>query len=308
MSNPGATKGVNEVPTVRTRKQTEKGLTYSLEILFDRRKRLLLRLQRKSENIKNLMENKFNVRPVSEEFKQYYDLLKLFSGVQCEYHGKLDNDQQKADDFWFDEVDQKIFTFKHSVHNYLRENEEVLSRRSGSSRKTKSSSSSSISKSRKSGKSIKEQVINEKMKEALASFRTQQKTKKLTVEEMKLEEELLKAMARVKVTEAQEELEKGKTLSSGLNSGNQIEFTENLSFRGRTANNMQSINQSMNVLQLYNKNSTTVKSSEISETFAKASPSHSAAVHNLYNDNNRFIDARITDNASRTIRSRDDEE
>ena len=80
MSNPDATEGANEVPPVRTRKQTEKGLAYSLEILFDRQKRLLLRLQRKSENIKNLMENKFNVRAVSEEFKQYDDLLKLFAG------------------------------------------------------------------------------------------------------------------------------------------------------------------------------------------------------------------------------------
>ena len=140
------------------------------------------------------MENKFNVRAVSEKLKQYDDFLKLFSGVQGEYHGKLDDDQQKADDFWFDEVDQKIFTFKHSVHNYLQENERVMSRRSGSSRKTKSSSSSSSSQSRKSGKSIKQQVINEKMKlaelEALVSFKKQQKTKKLVVEEMKLEEEL----------------------------------------------------------------------------------------------------------------------
>ena len=39
---------------------------YSLEILLDRRKRLLLILQRKSEKIKNLMENTFNVRAVSE--------------------------------------------------------------------------------------------------------------------------------------------------------------------------------------------------------------------------------------------------
>ena len=108
------------------------------------------------------MKNKFNAREVSEEFKQYDDLLKLFSRVQGEYHGKFDDYQQKADDFWFDKVDQKIFTFKHSVHNYLRENEEVMSRRSGSSRKTKSSSSSSTCKSRKSGKLIKEQVINEK--------------------------------------------------------------------------------------------------------------------------------------------------
>ena len=70
LSNPSATKDVNEVPTVRTRKQTEEGLADSLEMLFDGRKKLLSILQRKSENIKNLMKNKFNVRAVSEEFKQ----------------------------------------------------------------------------------------------------------------------------------------------------------------------------------------------------------------------------------------------
>ena len=171
LSNPDATKGVNDVPTVRSREQTErsreqteKGLAHNLKILFGRRKRLLLRLQRKSENIKNLMGNKFIVRAVSEEFKQYNDSLKLFSRVQGEYHGKRDDGQQKADDFWFDEVHQKIFTFKHSLHKYLRGNEKVMSRRSGSSRKTESSSSSSSSKSRKSGKSIKEQVTDEKIK------------------------------------------------------------------------------------------------------------------------------------------------
>ena len=152
------------------------------------------------------MENKFSVRAVSEEFKQYDDLLKLFSGIQGEYHGKLHDDQQKADDFWFDEFDKKIFTFKHSVHNYLRENEEVMSRRSGSSIKNKLSSSCSRSKCKKSEKSIKEQVINEEVKlaelEALGSFRKQQKTKKLAVEKMKLGEELVKAKARVKVIEA----------------------------------------------------------------------------------------------------------
>ena len=69
------------------------------------------------------------------------------------------------------------------MHNYLQENEEVISRRSGCSRKTKLPGSKSISKSkcRSSGKSIKEQDINEKMKlaklEALASFRQQQKNR-----------------------------------------------------------------------------------------------------------------------------------
>ena len=146
---------INEAPVVRNRKQTEKGLAYSLGILFDKRKRLLSRLERKSENINGLMEKKLNVRAISEEFKQYDDLLKLFLDVHYECHGKLGESQQETDDFWFDEVDQKIFTFKHSVINYLQENEEVTSKRSGSSRKTKSSSGSS-SNSRSPRKSIKE--------------------------------------------------------------------------------------------------------------------------------------------------------
>ena len=58
-----------------------------------------MRLQRKSENIRNHMEDKFSVRAVSEEFKQYDDLVKLFSEFQGEYQGKLDDGQQKADDF-----------------------------------------------------------------------------------------------------------------------------------------------------------------------------------------------------------------
>ena len=71
---------------------------------------------------------------------------------------------------------------------------------------------------------------------------------------------------------------------------------------------MQSINQKMNVLQLSNKNSMRVKANDISQTFAKVSLSHSAAIHNLRNDNNRLISVRITNYTSRTIRSRDDEE
>ena len=43
---------------------------------------------------------------------------------------------------------------------------------------------------------------------------------------------------------------------------------------------------------------------------AEASPTHSAAVHNFHNDDNsnRFIGARITDNTSKTIRDRNNEE
>ena len=125
------------------------------------------------------MGNKFNARGVSEDFKQCYDFLKMFSEVHGEYHGKLDDNKQETYDFCFDEVDQKTFTFRHSVYNYLKGNEEFISRGYRSSRKTNSLCSNSNFKSRKSEKLIKKQVIIEKVKfaelEVLASFRKQQK-------------------------------------------------------------------------------------------------------------------------------------
>ena len=42
--------------TKRSRKQTEKGSAYSLQVLFEKRKRLPSRLQRKSENINTLIK------------------------------------------------------------------------------------------------------------------------------------------------------------------------------------------------------------------------------------------------------------
>ena len=52
--------------TKRSRKQTEKGFAYILPILFQKRKRLLSRFQRKSVNINALMQSRLNVRTVNE--------------------------------------------------------------------------------------------------------------------------------------------------------------------------------------------------------------------------------------------------
>ena len=54
--------------TKRSRKQTKKGLAYSLQVLFEKRKRLLSRLQRNSVNMSTLIQSKLNVRTVNEEF------------------------------------------------------------------------------------------------------------------------------------------------------------------------------------------------------------------------------------------------
>ena len=110
--------------TKRSRKQTEKGLAYSLQVLFEKRKRLLSRLQRKSENINTLIQSKLNVQTVNEEFNQYDDLLKMFLDTDYQYRSKLEDSQQIEDGNWFDEVNQNIITFKHLVNNYIQDNEE----------------------------------------------------------------------------------------------------------------------------------------------------------------------------------------
>ena len=139
-----------------SRKQTEKGLAYSLQVLFEKRKRLLSRLQRKSENINTLIQSKLNIRTANKEFNQYDDLLKMFLDTHYQYHSKLEDSQQIEDGNWFDEVDQNIFTFKHLVHNYIQDNEENRSRKSSKSSKSKKSSVSSGSRSSGSSTSMKE--------------------------------------------------------------------------------------------------------------------------------------------------------
>ena len=52
--------------TKRSRKQTEKGFAYILQVLFQKRKRLLSRFQRKSVNINAVIQSRSNIRTVNE--------------------------------------------------------------------------------------------------------------------------------------------------------------------------------------------------------------------------------------------------
>ena len=89
-SNPEVGNSFDEI-TKKSRKQTEKGLAYSFQVLFEKRKRLPSRLQRKSENINALIQGRLNVRKVNEEFNQYDDLLKLLLDTHYQYHSKLED-------------------------------------------------------------------------------------------------------------------------------------------------------------------------------------------------------------------------
>ena len=108
-----------------------------MHVLFEKKERLLSKLQRKSENIITLIQIKLKVRTFNEEYNQCYDLLKLFLDIHYQYHSKPEASQQIEDGNWLDEVDQNIFTLKHLVHNYIQDNEGNRSRKSSKSSKVR---------------------------------------------------------------------------------------------------------------------------------------------------------------------------
>ena len=115
-----------------------------------------------------------------------------------EIHEELETiDNQYTDKLWFEDIDQKVFSFKHKVHNWLRE----LKKQDESGRlsKSNSKSSSKFSYSRSSKmSSTKEIDVAEKLKvaELMAEASFMQKSRE--AEALKVEQELAKAQAIVR--------------------------------------------------------------------------------------------------------------
>ena len=105
--------------------------------------------------------------------------------------------------------DEKVFSFKHKVHNWLREGDEIQriekKSRSSCSRSTSSKSSSRSSSSKSSKLSTKERAIEEKVQladlQAEATFMQKKRYAELQAESYRIEEEIAKAQARVKIYE-----------------------------------------------------------------------------------------------------------
>ena len=124
------------------------------------------------------------------------------------------DDEKFADEEWFEEVDEHVFTFKHKVYNWLKEAETEQSAKktyskkgskstsSGSSRKTKSSNSGG------SSRFSKERAMEEKAKLAElmpeAKFMQQRQMAENWAEQLRVQEKLVKAKARSEVYEAME--------------------------------------------------------------------------------------------------------
>ena len=151
----------------RNRKMKEKGRQSQLAVLEKRRAKLVTRTTRISNEIDNLKYSYQNSVTVKKELAQVNNMFRML----VETHKEQEEiDEEYDDEIWFDNMDQKVFSFKHKVHNWLKEGEKLrksdqvsrCSSKSSSKYSSKSSAkSSSLSKSRSSTKA---KAIEEKVK------------------------------------------------------------------------------------------------------------------------------------------------
>ena len=111
-----------------------------------------------------------------------------------------------SDNIWFDDIDQKVFSFKHKVHNWLKEQEKEHKRDHSSKSSTRSSSSKS--KFSTQGKAVEEKLrVAELITEAL--FMKKKRDTEYQAEALRMKEELAKARARAKVYDDMEGIDLG---------------------------------------------------------------------------------------------------
>ena len=106
----------------RNLKMTEKGRQYQLAVLEKRQAKLVARTIRKSSEINDLMYSLQNSITVKEELAQLNNIFRML----VEIHKKQEEiDEEHDDEIWFDDLDKKIFSCKHKVHNWLKEEEKI---------------------------------------------------------------------------------------------------------------------------------------------------------------------------------------
>ena len=140
------------VPATRRRAMTEKGRDYKLKIMKERRQKLHKRTQRSWNTIEELELSERNMAPVQQELAQFNDVYKLFVNLHEELNPMLEDSERAADDEWFEDIDERVCTFKRKTHNWLRVAEDNQHSRCPSSR-SKGSRSSGQSRSSGSSKS-----------------------------------------------------------------------------------------------------------------------------------------------------------
>ena len=128
---------------------TEKGREYCLSTLEKKRAKLVSRLFRKPSKTDNLMYSYQNSITVKKELAQLNGTFKMLVDIHEEFE---QIDKEYIDDIWFDNINQKVFPFKHKKHNWLKEEEKEHKRDHSSRSSTRPSSKIQIFNSRKSSR------------------------------------------------------------------------------------------------------------------------------------------------------------
>ena len=98
------------------------------------------------------------IRSIEELYAQYNDLVQMFMAVHGKYVIMMVPEEKLEDEAWFDEVDERLFSFKHKVINCLsdlKKNDDNKSQSSGRSKSTYRNKSTRCS----SRSSIKEMLL-----------------------------------------------------------------------------------------------------------------------------------------------------
>ena len=216
----------------RSKKLTEKDRSLKLSTLSSTRRKMNSRLVRQSGTMEDLMYLSKNYVTVEEALAQFDYIFKQYVLVHQEYHSLLEDDEKLADEEWFEEVDERVFTFKYKVYNWLKEAETEQSAKKTYSKKGSKSTSSGSSRVTKSSNSSgrsrcsKERAMEEKAKLteliAEAEFMQQRQMAENLAEQFRVQEKLAKAMARSDVYEAMER-KRSKVDQSEIIRGSKVE-------------------------------------------------------------------------------------
>ena len=147
----------------RRRKLTEKGREHRISILNKKKFSLVSRIIRKSSEMNDLLYTYQNATTEKEELAQLNDIYRLLVYINDEM---TEIDVNYSEELWFAKIKEKVFSFKHKIHNWLRGGENSLKRERGSKSSGSISKSSSLrrsAESRSSKISSKEKAMQEKL-------------------------------------------------------------------------------------------------------------------------------------------------
>ena len=161
-AQPDETERVEQVNR-RRRKLTEKGREHRISILNKKKFSLVSRIIRKSSEMNDLLYTYQNATTEKEELAQLNDIYRLIVYINDEM---TEIDVNYSEELWFAKIKEKVFSFKHKIHNWLRGGENSLKRERGSKSSGSISKSSSLrrsAESRSSRISSKEKAMQEKL-------------------------------------------------------------------------------------------------------------------------------------------------